>query len=142
MAILARIKLPDRSELKKIIRSKEKTFSWDGDDYNIDFQCSYISKIWLGWIKIVTLDYEKGCPDPVPYFLEDEQVKNRSKLRPDAVAQLIKKLLQEIPHFQMIAIILLIVACCACGAAAYFSWEAGSKAQAILDLLNQEVVNV
>jgi hypothetical protein len=135
MAILVRIKLPNRSEYRKVIRTKKDSFDLLGDNYGIDFNCAYLTTIWGGWIKIQCLDYQKGCHDPIRYFGKLEEAPH-TKLTPKLVADVIKRLFEDIPHFQLIALILLIVAIAVGGIACYFAYDSGSKVQGLTDYVH------
>ncbi|MEO5350241.1 MAG: hypothetical protein H7836_11410 [Magnetococcus sp. YQC-3] len=136
MAILVRIKLPNRSEYRKVIRTKKDNFVLLGDNYNIDFNAAYLTTIWGGFVKVQCLDYEKGKEDPVYYFNKPDENIPRTKHKAHHVAEVIRRLIED----QRIAIIMLIVTIVAAGCAgiaAYLAYDAGSKASECLDLMRR-----
>lgn len=131
MAILVRIHLPNRSEIRKIVRTKKDYFILRGDNYHIDFNKAYFTHIWGGFIKIACLDYEKGREEPIGYFESD--IKTSTELRPHHVAEVIRRLIEEIPHFQFLALIFLIICMIICGIAVYFGYVNFEKLNILLE---------
>lgn len=137
MATLIRIRLPNRSEYRKYIWSRKDSVVLLGDTYHIDYNKGFFVKTWFG--KVVCLDYEKGVEEPISYFTQDVNDEPRTKHKPHHVAEVIRRLIEEIPHFQILALILLII-CIAVGCiACYLGWDAGTKSSDTLEYLKSYV---
>lgn len=131
MAILVRIRLPDRSEYRKVVRTRKDNFTLLGDNYLIDWNAAYWTRIHLGFTKIQCLDYEKGIEHPVNYFSEKGEEIPKTKHKAHHIATVIDMLINQIPHFQLIVIILLCIVIAAAGIGAYLAYDAGQKVGAL-----------
>jgi len=135
MATLVRIRLPNRTEYRKLVWSKKDSILVLGSNYHIDYNKGFFTTIWGGLLKVVCLDYEEGHEEPISYF--DGKVRTSTELRPHHVSAVIRSLIEEIPHFQWIVIIALIAIGIIAGVSAYYGYDASSK----VDLLRKFLVN-
>ena len=135
MATLIRIRLPNRNEYCKVVRTKQDSVVVLGQNRHIVPTEIYHSKRWMGFIRIPTLDYDGDNQEPTPHFNVSEESRTRHK--PKHVSDCIRRLFEEIPHFQLIALILLLAGVGVAGVACYFAWDAGEKAAQSLALLRQ-----
>lgn len=135
MATLIRIRLPNRSEFKKLVWTKHDHIVILGVNRHIDWNQGFFTHIWGGFLKVVALDYDANGEEPIPFYVSDQEPK--TQLRPHHVAEVIRRLIEEIPHFQIIALIMLAVCIGIAGVAAYLAYDAGNKAQAVVPQIRQ-----
>ncbi|MEO5351370.1 MAG: hypothetical protein H7836_17270 [Magnetococcus sp. YQC-3] len=130
MATLVRIRLPNRSEYKKILwGAKKDYFVLKGNNYHIDYNKAFFTSVWGGFLKVSCLDYEHGKEEPVEYFRHG--IETSTELRPHHVADVIRRLIEEIPHFQLIVLILLLISLAVGGIAVYLSYSNGDALSSI-----------
>lgn len=133
MAVLIRIRTSDRNEFKKVIRTKKDYFVYKGDSYHINYQKAFFTRIWLGFIKITCLDYEKGNEEPIDYF--SQETESKTVLKPHHVTEVIRKLLDEVAHFQLIVLIMMIISIILIGVNIYFNYSNNSILKEIIEII-------